>query len=300
MARSNRWAWTMNNPEAWLPVWNPEEMAYLVYQLERGAQGTAHYQGYVRFHRQKTLGAVKTALGHAGVHVEKANGSEADNKRYCTKDDESHSPDMPRFEFGDFDPEQGKQGRRSDLQAVADKCAQGVTLIQIAQEHSGDFIRYHAGIERLHQLTAPPPPIARDVAVWVLWGATGTGKTHRVMTNYQDCYVVAGRGRDPWGQYNGQAVLLMDEFDWHKWSIQEMNKVLDKWRYLLDARYRDRYAAWTQVYICSNETPTAWWPDASQPLIDSVRRRLRAGVRQISSQVPTLDEVKAAQPDPVL
>ena len=175
-----------------------------------------------------------------------------------------------------------------------------MSLIQIAQEHSGDFIRYHSGIEKLHQLTAPPPPIARDVAVWVLWGATGTGKTHRVMTNHPNCYVVAGRGRDPWGQYNGEAVLLMDEFDWEKWSVQEMNKITDKWRYLLDARYHDRYAAWTQIYICSNETPTAWWPNASQPLIESIRRRLRPGVRQVSSQAPTLDEIKAMPPSPAL
>lgn len=299
MARSARWAFTYNNPDH-EPDFREDEVAYLVYQLERGeAEDTPHLQGYVRFHRQKTLGAAKTCLNLAAAHFEIAKHPEDVNRQYCTKDD-THPPGTVRVERGHFDADQGKQGRRSDLAAIATKCQAGTALTQIAQEHPGDFIRYHAGIERLHQLTAPPPPIARDVVVWVLWGATGTGKTHRVMHAHPDCYTVAGRGRDPWGQYNGQAVLLMDEFDWERWSIQEMNKITDKWRYLLDARYRDRYAAWTLVYICANETPTSWWPNASQTLIDSIRRRLRAGVRLVSSQVPTLDELKALPPNPAL
>lgn len=297
--RSARWAFTYNNPDH-EPTYDEDEVAYLVYQLERGEQEeTPHLQGYVRFHRQKTLGAAKACLNLAAAHFGIATHPEDVNRQYCTKDD-THPPGTCRVEHGVFDPDQGKQGRRTDLTAIAVKCQAGTRLTQIAQEHPGDFIRYHAGIERLHQLTAPPPAVARDVVVWVLWGATGTGKTHRVMMAHQNCYVVAGRGRDPWGQYNGQEVLLMDEFDWERWSIQEMNKITDKWRYLLDARYRDRYAEWTQVYICSNETPTSWWPNASQPLVDSIRRRLRAGVREVLSQVPTLDELKALPPNPAL
>ena len=59
---SMRWCFTLNKPGDWRPVFKPEHMAYLVYQLERGEQGTLHVQGYVRFHNRKRIQTVKNVL----------------------------------------------------------------------------------------------------------------------------------------------------------------------------------------------------------------------------------------------
>ena len=80
-----RWCFTLNNPAAWRPVFKPEHMAYLVYQLERGENGTLHVQGYVRFHNRKRIQTVKNVLDSQGVHLEFARGAEEQNKHYCSR-----------------------------------------------------------------------------------------------------------------------------------------------------------------------------------------------------------------------
>lgn len=51
---------------------------------ETGENGTAHFQGYVMFKNPRNFQAVKRLLPRA--HIEKANGTEAQNYEYCTKE----------------------------------------------------------------------------------------------------------------------------------------------------------------------------------------------------------------------
>jgi len=43
------WCFTLNNPEEELAVNEWDGIAYAVWQLEIGEEGTVHYQGYVNF-----------------------------------------------------------------------------------------------------------------------------------------------------------------------------------------------------------------------------------------------------------
>jgi len=278
---NNRWCFTINNPGEYRPVFRPEHMAYLVYQIERGSEaGTQHLQGYVRFHNRKRLSTVKNVLENQGAHLEQARGSEEQNKAYCTKEDTRESGP---FEFGVYDKDAGKQGNRSDLAEIAMMARRGAALQEIADAHPGDYIRYHAGIQALHLLIAPPPPVGRDVTVTVLWGPTGTGKTHRVLNRWETCYMVDA-GRDPWGNYNREATICFDEFDFTRWTIQQMNKYLDKWRCLLDARYHNRFAAWTHVVICANSCPADWWPNEPHLLRLSFFRRIARSCHNVTDR----------------
>lgn len=276
----NRWIFVMNNPGEWRPP-SGSDVAYMIYQLEKGEQGTTHLQGYVRFTKRKRFNACKRWFSNDAIHLEKAEGNEKQNKDYCSKEDTRlEGP----WEFGTFDPKQGISGRRTDLEDIAEKITKGATAKQIATDHPGDFIRYHQGIYALIQEVQPLPPMEREVQVIVLWGPTGTGKTHRIRHACPDIYDVKP-GRDPWGSYSGQEAIFFDEFDWSRWSIQDMNRYLDKWRCLLDARYRDRYAAWTRVAICANSDPMTWWPDErSRPLIDAFRRRIPNVIEVLSKE----------------
>lgn len=297
-----RWCFTVNNPGTWEPLADVDDMAeigYIVWQTERGdREGTTHIQGYVRFQRRMRLNAVKQFFKRRDMHLEGARGSEAQNKDYCTK--ESSRVDGTHGEAGEYDPKQGQQGRRSDLEAIAEEVKRGDTIPEIAARHPGDFIRYGQGIERLAEVIAPPPPVQRVVTNYVLWGPTGVGKTHRVLTTFANVYQVLGRGRDPWGRYRGQDVLLLDEFDYKKWSPQELNAILDKWRFPLDARYHDKYAAWTLVFICCNDNPNSWYSDAfySQEIRAAVRRRLSSSCRLVESREPALEDVLRMEANP--
>lgn len=286
-AMSARWTFTFNNPPPGFELSIDDDVDYLVYQIERGS--TTHVQGYLRFKSRKRFTTALNWLhgkGMDGVHIEAAKGTEEDNKNYCTKNDTRiEGP----FEFGNYKGDSGKQGKRSDLEKIAKDLQEGRELKEIAIEHPADFIRYHGGIQAMQLLIAPQPSLTREISTVILWGNTGTGKTHRIMHSYPNIYSVKP-GRDPWGSYRGEKEILFDEYDYEKWSLQEMNRFCDKWRCLLDARYRDRYAEWNKVFILANSNPRSWWPMATQMLLDAFYRRL-TGIWLVNSQEPTLDQI---------
>lgn len=294
---SKRWSWTLNNPGDYNPAeLNEADFDYMDWQTERGEEGTVHLQGYVRFKARKRLATVKAWFGRNEIHCEVSRGSEEENRNYCQKEDSRI--DGSAGERGEYEKDEGKQGRRSDLATIAQKCAAGVSIKEIAEQHGPDFIRYHGGITALHDQVAPQPAVERVVNAFVFWGPTGVGKTHRVLTTYPRVYQVLGKGRGPWDRYTDQPVLLLDEFDWTKWSVQELNTILDKWRAPLDCRYHDKYAAWTMVFICCNDNPTSWFPNESVALRDSLRRRLAMSCRFISGRGASIGEIMIQVPEP--
>jgi len=290
---SQRWVFTLNNPDIMehedFPRYDPGIMSYLVYSLERGEdQNTLHLQGYVRFQSRKRFSTVKRIIGER-AHLEKARGDEKSCYEYCTKLD-THIDGPWEFPSHDaYDPTKGAQGHRSDLDAIAAEVREGHTLNRIADQHPADFIRYHNGIQALSLLLSPKPPAMREVEVVCWWGPTGRGKTYRVMTQFPEAYQVEP-GRDPWGRYNQEDLVVFDEFNYGSWTIQQMNRYLDPYRCPLDARYHDRFAAWTHVMILSNCSPLTFWPNADLELVNSFRRRIQGRVFHITSRdLPVLE-----------
>jgi hypothetical protein len=98
----------------------------------------------------------------------------------------------------------------------------------------------------------------RKIEVFYLYGATGLGKTHFVhklhgftdvctITDYRD------NGRKMYfdAYDDGQDILVFDEFTGQA-PISSMLRWLDKYPVKLPARYHDRTACFTKVYILSN------------------------------------------------
>lgn len=113
MARSDRWVFTINNPDNFRPQFIDATMDYLVWEIERGEQGTEHVQGYVRFKTRKHLEAAQRLISPR-AHMELARGNEQQCRDYCLKD----SATAEHLEAGIFDPQRGRQGRRTDLEAI--------------------------------------------------------------------------------------------------------------------------------------------------------------------------------------
>lgn len=67
---------------------------------------------------------------------------------------------------------------------------------------------------------------------------------------------------------------------------------MDKWRCLLDARYRDRYAEWTHVVICSNSSPELWYLTEPVELLQALRRRMAECCYLVQSREETLEEMQ--------
>lgn len=294
--QTSRVVFTINNPGEYRPVFDASKMAYLVWQLERGENGTLHIQGYMRLKKRLRFRQIQPLLGgHAAVFV--ARGNEEQCRTYCTKEDTRVEPGE---EHGDYDPLAGKQGHRSDLDDIAKMLIAGQKLKAIATAHPAAVARYASGIQLLQELLAPQPPIAREVEVLVLWGGGNLGKTHRVMMN-EGLWNAGGiycviPGRGPFDMYQGEATLFFDEFDWRAWDIFLMNRIMDKWaRIHMDARFHNKSVAWTRVIICANKSPETWYPYADLEVLQAFRRRLRDGCRHITSRDEDITELP---PDP--
>lgn len=97
---------------------------YCIYSLEMGANGTHHFQGYIELNGVHRFTALHACIGsgfeRASFKVRR--GSQADNIRYCSKDDETHL-DGPWI-WG----EPARQGARSDLIDVQIKIDNGVPM----------------------------------------------------------------------------------------------------------------------------------------------------------------------------
>lgn len=273
--RCKRYCFTDNTNG--LPTWDASTMGYLVFQTEKGNEtGHIHTQGYVRFKERIRALAAKKALGLNGCHLTPARGTEAENRAYCTKED-TRVPDGVHGEYGEYDSKEG-QGKRSDLEDAVKIITQGGSISDVAAQFPKTFVISSLGLERLATAIQVPPPKQRDILVTVLWGATGTGKTHRTHERFPELYVVHGHPRNPWDQYNGQLSVMLDEFNPSDWQITDLNAVLDKWPMTLSCRYNNKKAYWVDVVIAANTDPWTWYTDTVPPvsgdLIASLRRRL--------------------------
>lgn len=270
-SKGKHWVFTWNNPaDGEAPKWNPEKMAYMVYQLEAGKQGTRHYQGYVRFKGQQRFNAVKELLGTNGIYISLARGNEEQNKKYCTKPGGL----APPVEQGTFNGNANRKGNRSDLDAIADEIIKGSSTREIALSYKSDYIRYSQGIEKFAMKVQPPPPTERLMMnIWI-YGTTSIGKTHRVLHHYSDPYLVVP-GRDPWSGYEKQKVVVFDEFNLAMWTPQAMNRYADKWRLKLDCRYFDKVAAWNLLIVISNNSPSFVLKNVEQELQAALLRRFQ-------------------------
>ena len=241
-------------------------MDYLIYGFEVApSTGTPHLQCYVRFKKRKEL-ATAAKFFMPGSHLAISIGTEEHNRNYCSKDKDYK-------EFGTYNPEEGQQGRRSDLKKVAKKILDGVPLRDVALEHPETFIKMHAGIEKLKMIVQPPPPQTRQVTTTILWGDTGTGKTHRVLTLFPNIFSVVP-GRDPWQGYSMEKEIIFDEFKPEDWPITDMNRFLDKWTCKLSARYNNKLAYWNKVFICANSDPMHWYSNEDPRIQAAFRRRI--------------------------
>lgn len=65
----------------------PEWVTYMVYQLEVGAEGGEHYQGYMEFMGKHSFASICAIPGMARAHLEPRRGTPLQADAYCRKAD---------------------------------------------------------------------------------------------------------------------------------------------------------------------------------------------------------------------
>jgi len=163
---SNRWCFTINNPAVELPIVDvPERISFMIYQLESGANGTPHIQGYLETSgpRIRRSWLVSNVPWLAQAHVEVARGSASQNIVYCSKPDTRiEGP----FRFGLGPAEPPGAGARSDLNEVMDLIREGASNMDLFVSHPSVMARYSTWVASfrasyLESLVVTTPFIAR-------------------------------------------------------------------------------------------------------------------------------------------
>lgn len=123
------------------------ECKYLVIGYEVGEQGTKHLQGYIQFPNPVSFNALRTMLFNA--HIEKAKGSPAQNRDYCTKGGDF-------FEKGEIP----KPGKRSDLEKFLDAVKAGErSKRRLLEDHPTVYARYPRYVQECLREYAPRLPV---------------------------------------------------------------------------------------------------------------------------------------------
>lgn len=257
--KGRAWCFTINNPthKVLFPDGLPDGIKFIVYQLEKGEQGTPHLQGYLQLARPQAMSWLKkvtskTAEGEIfhvfdRAHFIVAKGNADQNKAYCTKaEGRLEGP----WTLGDAP----KQGDRTDLKEAAEQLMKTGDIRAI---DPGVFLKYASGCLKLAALA--PPPRRDGLKVITIVGPTGIGKSYKVHDLYPDIYIVnMGNSGLWWDGYTGQKAVLFEEFKGQV-QLQKMLQILDPYPLRLEIKGGLVPARFTVVFITSNYTPDKWY-----------------------------------------
>jgi len=256
---SRAWCFTWNNPthRILFPDGLPEDMKYIVYQVERGEQGTEHLQGFIGLTKPMRLSGVKklvfktpdgaSVFPFQAAHLAKAKGNAEQNKKYCTK---AEGRVAGPWELGTMP----KSGDRTDLHEAAEELMRTGDIRAI---DSAVFLKYASGCLKLAALA--PPPRRDALKIITIVGPTGIGKSYSVHDLYPDVYCVnMGNSGLWWDGYTGQPAVMFEEFKGQV-QLQKMLQILDPYPLRLEIKGGLVPARFTVVFITSNYAPEKWY-----------------------------------------
>jgi len=243
------WVFTLNNPKN-NDIPRDLEATYCIWQLEVGFNGTSHLQGWAYFKSPVRFSKLKKLMPEAHWEIQRGTNFEAMD--YCRKEDTRvEGP----WEYGTM-PQQGK---RTDLTELKKSLDSGSSLSKIAEEHFGHFLRYNKGIERY--LSLKTPSRSEKSIVTIIWGPTGSGKSHIIRQQFPNAFWATRPGPDGklWVDgYDRNNEFVLDEFyGWIEFDL--LLRICDA--YPLQLQTKGGFVQFTakRVIFTSNKSPREWY-----------------------------------------
>ena len=265
--QSRKWSLVINNPQecgldhsAIVEILRKFSPAYFCMADEIATTGTYHTHIFLYSPSPIRFSTVKNRFPTA--HIDKTYGSAKENRDYIRKEGKWAETDKAEtkvpdtfLEWGDMPAE--KEEKAPQMYKLIQEVRDGISTANIIEGSPNLAFRVR-DIDTLRQtlLSDRYASENRKIEVWYIFGASGTGKTRGIyerhdakdicrITNYRN-----GRGISFDG-YTGQDVLVFEEFH-SQIPIEDMLNYLDIYPLSLPARYSDRAACYTRVYITSN------------------------------------------------
>lgn len=253
---SRRWIGTIFNEDLHEELSRISQLGavrYVTGQLECcPTTNRPHIQCYVELESPRKFQYFKCQT----AHWEKAKGSSEQCIAYCTKEDTRVEDPVSFGHVG------RGQGSRSDLDNVRELLDSGASIKDVAVTHFKEYCKYRHAFNEYLVLTRPSREW--EMEVYVLWGASGAGKTRRVYDRARDENLTVfplgqnSGGTIWWDGYIGQDIVLIDDFyGWIKLSY--MLKLLD--RYPMNVQVKGGTVPFCSkiIYITSNKDPDTWY-----------------------------------------
>lgn len=222
--------------------------------------GTPHTHIFLSGKNQIRFSTIKNLFPDA--HIEECRAKAKENKEYIQKsgkwaDDPKHDTSIPDTfeEWGEIPPDQ--QGHRTDLDLLYQQIYQGMTTAQILASNPKN-IMFVAQIERsrtfiLQEKYQKEYRMQLKERVFYLQGPTGSGKSRHVFSHHEpaDIYRITDY-KHPFDGYTMQPVIVFEEYR-SSLPCGDMLNHLDIYPSTqLPARYIQKIACYTTVYIISN------------------------------------------------
>lgn len=268
---------------------------YFICQLEKTpTTGTPHLQGYFELKESASIITMKEKLdpifggAKTYVHYEEARGTREQNFQYCSKEETRWVETIPFF-YEQDDAAETTGDEDCEFQYIMQHIRKFSTIKQILDGIPGETkipLKRRAGVmwkvisqaKSIIQITnfykSTEIPLYRPVDIWVIWGDSGIGKTWDVLhpppeAGYkaEDVYRRTLSLGPWWDGYNGEKVLVLDDFGCPDGKGQfpiapgEMLDIMQGYQHRVQVKGSVVQGSWIKVFIISNIEPTHWYRD---------------------------------------
>ena len=211
-----------------------------------------------------TFGNRKRKPGEMAVHAEPRKGTQSGCIDYCTKEETQIVG--TQFRAGTKHKPDAVGGHKDVVAAIA---TGKVSFKEIALNFPMEVLRHGGNVSRLlSAFEIPPDPKTRNVVVRIFWGTTRSGKS--TGAEYFETawfgtpwYQVYYKNSNPkwWDRYEHQKAIVIEEFDWKKWPIDEILKLFDARPMQVENKGGSRWLHHERIYLTSNTDPKTWYKD---------------------------------------
>lgn len=198
---SRSWFLTINNyTQQDINAIEAEDTVYKVWQKEVGKQGTPHIHCLLYFKNARKW--PKKRFPTARIEYPRSLQHCID---YCMK--EKTRVEGP-WEVGT----RPSQGRRKDLEEIAESIRNGASLKEVAKNNPGEFVRYHRGLQALKELYLEPRDYETKMEVCWIYGEAGLGKTRIAYESHDRNEIYMKGNHKWWNNYTQQEAIIWDDF----------------------------------------------------------------------------------------
>lgn len=226
---------------------NMNKFRYCSFQIEKGGNSElTHIQAFITF--KSPLHFYTYCNRFPVANFEQCRGSNTQCRTYTTKLDTRI--DGP-YEFGEFAEERA----RTDVKEFLELLEVGASDNDLKTTHPSLYLREFNKLSSLRTQTKfnEFKVKKRDIEVTYIYGPAGVGKSTYVydLLGFENIFSVQLFDNSAFTYYEAQDNLVLDEFN-AQWSIQFMNKLLDRFPLQLRGLGCVKWACYTKVYIISN------------------------------------------------